>query len=70
MHGPFEMEFFERRTRDAVQLAGFVPFEQFSEYMAAMDVCVNLRYPTAGETSGAVLRAAACPFSSAGTSQK
>ena len=42
--------------RDAVQIIGHVPFDQFHTYMAAMDVCVNLRYPTAGETSGAVLR--------------
>jgi glycosyltransferase involved in cell wall biosynthesis len=41
---------------DAVDLTGHVPFDEFVNYMAAMDVCVNLRYPTAGETSGAVLR--------------
>lgn len=42
--------------RDTVQIIGHVPFEAFHLYMAAMDVCVNLRYPSAGETSGAVLR--------------
>jgi glycosyltransferase involved in cell wall biosynthesis len=41
---------------DAVQLIGHVPFDAFHAYMAAVDVGVNLRYPTAGETSGAVLR--------------
>jgi glycosyltransferase involved in cell wall biosynthesis len=45
--------------RDATQMVGHVPFDAFHTYMAAMDVCVNLRYPTAGETSGAVLRAMA-----------
>lgn len=45
--------------RDAVTVAGHVPFDAFHTYMAAVDVCVNLRYPTAGETSGAVLRSMA-----------
>ncbi len=43
-------------VRGAVDLPGHVPLADFQLYMAAMDVCVNLRYPTAGETSGAVLR--------------
>ncbi len=42
--------------REAVDVIGHVPFDAFHAYIAAMDVCVNLRYPTAGETSGAVLR--------------
>lgn len=45
--------------RDATEIVGHVPFNAFHLYMAAMDVCVNMRYPTAGETSGAVLRAMA-----------
>lgn len=40
----------------AVQSTGAVSFQDLHTWMAAMDVCVNLRYPTAGETSGAVLR--------------
>jgi len=42
--------------RDAAQVLGPVPLDVFHAHMAAMDVCVNLRYPTAGETSGAALR--------------
>lgn len=42
--------------QDAVMTVGHVPFDAFYQYIAAVDVCVNLRYPTAGETSGAVLR--------------
>lgn len=42
--------------RGAVQVIGHTSLAVFEMYMAAMDVCVNLRYPTAGETSGAVLR--------------
>ena len=35
---------------------GFVSFERMYEYMKVSDICVNLRYPTVGETSGSVLR--------------
>jgi glycosyltransferase involved in cell wall biosynthesis len=35
---------------------GFVPEEEFDRYLAAVDRVINLRYPTAGETSGALLR--------------
>ncbi len=34
----------------------FVPFQKMYEYMQVSDICVNLRYPTAGETSASVLR--------------
>jgi glycosyltransferase involved in cell wall biosynthesis len=41
---------------DRVRVIGFAPPAQFADYLAASDVCVNLRYPTAGETSAALLR--------------
>ena len=41
---------------DRVRILGFVPLEDFLSYMAACDVCLNLRYPTAGESSGSLLR--------------
>jgi glycosyltransferase involved in cell wall biosynthesis len=41
---------------EKVQLTGHVDRAMFSDYVAAADVCVNLRYPTAGETSASVLR--------------
>jgi glycosyltransferase involved in cell wall biosynthesis len=40
----------------SVRIMGRVDFEMFNVYIAATDVCVNLRHPTAGETSGGVLR--------------
>jgi glycosyltransferase involved in cell wall biosynthesis/SAM-dependent methyltransferase len=40
-----------------VRALGFVPVEDFTGYMAACDVILNLRYPTVGETSGSLLRA-------------
>jgi glycosyltransferase involved in cell wall biosynthesis len=39
-----------------VQVVGYAPPAQFADYLAASDVCANLRYPTAGETSAALLR--------------
>ena len=41
---------------DRVHILGFLPFEEFEEAIAAADVCLNLRYPTAGETSASLLR--------------
>jgi len=41
---------------DRVHIAGFLPFEDFEAAIAACDLCVNLRYPTAGETSASLLR--------------
>lgn len=44
---------------DAVRILGYVDLETFVDCMAACDICVNLRGPTAGETSGSFLRALA-----------
>ena len=41
---------------DCVRLLGFLPQQEFLSYMAACDVCLNLRYPTAGESSGSLLQ--------------
>lgn len=35
---------------------GYVEDDQFDEYLAATDKVVNLRYPSAGESSGALIR--------------
>ncbi|HKV09149.1 MAG TPA: glycosyltransferase, partial [Thermoanaerobaculia bacterium] len=39
-----------------VHVMGFVSFEDFEAAIAAVDLCLNLRYPTAGETSASLLR--------------
>ena len=45
---------------DAVRSTGFVPrLDEFLGWMAAVDVVVNLRHPTVGETSAIALRALA-----------
>ena len=41
---------------DRVHILGFLPFDEFEAAIAAADVCLNLRYPTAGETSASLLR--------------
>jgi glycosyltransferase involved in cell wall biosynthesis/SAM-dependent methyltransferase len=40
-----------------VRVLGFTPIEEFTGYLAACDVVLNLRYPTVGESSGTMLRA-------------
>ncbi len=39
-----------------VIVTGYVDMERFYSYIAACDVAVSLRYPSAGETSGALVR--------------
>ncbi len=41
----------------SARVLGYLDIEDFTGYMAACDVVLNLRYPTAGETSGSLLRA-------------
>lgn len=41
---------------DRVHFLGFLPFAELEAAIAAADVCLNLRYPTAGETSASLLR--------------
>ncbi len=39
-----------------VTRVGFVEMDAYQNFIAASDVCLNLRYPTAGETSASLLR--------------
>ncbi len=41
---------------DRVAVTGYVADDDLPEYLAAVDVCLNLRWPTARETSGAWVR--------------
>ena len=41
----------------AVRILGFAPIEEFTGYLSACDIVLNLRYPTVGESSGTLLRA-------------
>ncbi len=40
-----------------VRVLGYTPIDDFVQYIGACDICLNLRYPTVGETSGTLLRA-------------
>lgn len=46
----------ELNIQAAVRVMGFVPRATYEQYMAAADLCLNLRYPSAGETSASLLR--------------
>jgi glycosyltransferase involved in cell wall biosynthesis len=48
----------ERGLADDVRFTGYLPEEDFWRLARAADVSVNLRFPTVGETSGAVCRLA------------
>ena len=41
---------------ERVHVLGYVPFAELEQAIAASDLCLNLRYPTAGETSASLLR--------------
>jgi glycosyltransferase involved in cell wall biosynthesis/SAM-dependent methyltransferase len=43
--------------QESVRLTGYTKEEDFFRYLKAVDAVVNLRYPTAGETSGTLIRA-------------
>lgn len=47
----------ELGLRDRVRITGYTTERDFFRYLKAVDVVVNLRYPTAGETSGTLVRA-------------
>lgn len=42
--------------KESIITTGYAPHESIQEYLAISDFCINLRYPTAGETSRSVLQ--------------
>lgn len=46
----------ELGVAERVVVTGFLPFDELESAIAATDLCLNLRYPTAGETSASLLR--------------
>ncbi|MBI4443119.1 MAG: glycosyltransferase [Acidobacteria bacterium] len=73
-HYPLRPLMQQLRLEDAVRILGYVPLQQFTDCLAACDLCINLRRPTAGETSGSFLRALAlakpCLISEIGSFQE
>ncbi len=47
----------EEGLENDIHLVGFATEETFDHYLRASDICVSLRYPTMGETSGVLMRA-------------
>lgn len=39
-----------------IKFLGYLPIKDVYDYLNCSDVCVNLRYPTMGETSGSIIR--------------
>lgn len=46
----------ELKISDQVQVTGYTELEEFRQYIDATDVCLNLRWPYNGETSGSLMR--------------
>ena len=46
--------------KDVVHITGYIDNAEFLQWMSRADVIVNLRYPSAGEMSGTLVRALAC----------
>lgn len=46
----------ELQLTDNVIITGYTPYNEFLEYIALSDVCVNLRYPTVRSTSANILK--------------
>ena len=46
--------------KSSIRTTGYVDLKTFYKYICLSDVCLNLRYPSGGETSGAILRIMAC----------
>jgi glycosyltransferase involved in cell wall biosynthesis/SAM-dependent methyltransferase len=46
----------ELEMDDNIKITGYTSEREFFQYLKAVDIVVNLRYPTAGETSGTMIR--------------
>ncbi|MFT5875566.1 MAG: glycosyltransferase involved in cell wall biosynthesis [Clostridium sp.] len=44
------------KLEDQVKTLGYLTIEEVYEYLQVVDICVNLRYPTMGETSASLIR--------------
>jgi glycosyltransferase involved in cell wall biosynthesis len=46
----------ENGLAGSVTVTGYISIEKFKEYIDMTDICLNLRYPSNGETSGSLMR--------------
>lgn len=49
----------ENNLKDKVVITGYIEIESFESYIAATDICLNLRYPYNGESSATLTRSLA-----------
>ncbi len=56
--GVYEMSKYIKQLglSDNARYLGFVELEELKDYIRLSDVCINLRYPTSGETSASLIR--------------
>jgi len=52
----FNMYVSTHHLEDKVSVTGYVDIDEFIDYIDIADICVNLRYPSNGETSGSLMR--------------
>jgi glycosyltransferase involved in cell wall biosynthesis len=45
------------QLNECLRVTGYMPNQIFEEYLRITDICINLRFPTVGETSGTLYRA-------------
>jgi len=55
-YSEFELVAARHGVAGRVHVTGFLPFADLHAAIAASDLCLNLRYPSAGETSASLLR--------------
>lgn len=46
----------EYGLKDSIKVTGYIEIEDFIQYIDLTDICLNLRYPYNGETSGSLMR--------------
>lgn len=46
----------QNKLQNDVRVTGYVDLDTFKNYLNAADICLNLRYPYNGETSGSLMR--------------
>jgi glycosyltransferase involved in cell wall biosynthesis len=49
----------QNHLNEHVRITGYIPNDEFNRYYAITDICVNLRYPSSGETSVTLVNALA-----------
>lgn len=45
------------QLQDYIKITGFISNDDFNKYYSITDICINLRYPTSGETSATLINA-------------